>query len=431
MTKNGVTGGNSMSGRKTERGIFRVLTMAVCVLASAAVCLNTGISAVRADAADGGRTAVMSEAEETALQGASSGTSMYRLYNKITGEHLYTSSVTERNSLVLADQGWTYEGIGWTAPSSGTPVYRMYNPVSHEHHYTTDRHERSVLLRQYHWNDEGIGWYSDNNSSVAMYRQFNPKSGTAAGSHNYTADVNEKNALVSQYGWQDEGLAWYALTGSVESDANPMTICNGIDFSAVYDYSYVRAMYPSVVSSVGGSDAALIRYFAEKGITDGMKAKATYDQAAYDALRSKVIASRDPMQQKAQSYSSRTNWLILVNQSNYTCEVFTGGQNNWSLARKITVAVGAPSTPTPVGTFTVGIKELVFGGTGYRCWYATQISGNYLFHSTLYSTASSPVAPVDNRVGAAISHGCVRMHLEDAKWIYDNVPGGSKIVIYR
>ena len=92
----------------------------------------------------------------------------------------------------------------------------MYNPVSHEHHYTTDRHERSVLLRQYHWNDEGIGWYSDNNSSVAMYRQFNPKSGTAAGSHNYTADVNEKNALVSQYGWQDEGLAWYALTGSVE-----------------------------------------------------------------------------------------------------------------------------------------------------------------------------------------------------------------------
>ena len=51
-----------MSGRKTERGIFRVLTMAVCVLASAAVCLNTGISAVRADAADGGRTAVMSEA---------------------------------------------------------------------------------------------------------------------------------------------------------------------------------------------------------------------------------------------------------------------------------------------------------------------------------------------------------------------------------
>ena len=104
-----------------------------------------------------------------------------------------------------------------------------------------------------------------------------------------------------------------------------------------------------MVSSVGGSDAALIRYFAEKGITDGMKAKASYDQAAYDALRSKVIASRDPMQQKAQSYSSRTNWLILVNQSNYTCEVFQADRITGPWQEKSPVAVGAPSTPTACG----------------------------------------------------------------------------------
>ncbi|MDR2833830.1 MAG: family 25 glycosyl hydrolase, partial [Streptococcaceae bacterium] len=51
---------------------------------------------------------------------------IYRLYNKNTGEHFYTSSSYERDSLINA--GWNNEDIGWTAPNSGTPIYRIYNP---------------------------------------------------------------------------------------------------------------------------------------------------------------------------------------------------------------------------------------------------------------------------------------------------------------
>ena len=65
--------------------------------------------------------------------------SMYRMFNDATGEHLYTTSVNERNELVL-HYGWTYEGIGWTGPvKSATPVYRVYDPESGEHHYTVNR----------------------------------------------------------------------------------------------------------------------------------------------------------------------------------------------------------------------------------------------------------------------------------------------------
>ena len=39
---------------------------------------------------------------------------MYRMYNRYSGEHFYTGSVTERDSLRTA--GWNYEGVGWMAP---------------------------------------------------------------------------------------------------------------------------------------------------------------------------------------------------------------------------------------------------------------------------------------------------------------------------
>lgn len=43
---------------------------------------------------------------------------MYRLYNPNSGEHFYTASVAERDTVKKA--GWRYEGIGWQAPKSGT-----------------------------------------------------------------------------------------------------------------------------------------------------------------------------------------------------------------------------------------------------------------------------------------------------------------------
>jgi uncharacterized protein YjdB len=81
--------------------------------------------------------------------------SMYRLYNPNSGEHFYTSSASEKTTLVSA--GWHYEGIGWTAPSvSSTPVYRLYNPNAGDHFYTSDASERDHLV-SVGWNYEGIG----------------------------------------------------------------------------------------------------------------------------------------------------------------------------------------------------------------------------------------------------------------------------------
>ncbi|MGO5149718.1 InlB B-repeat-containing protein [Bifidobacterium boum] len=133
------------------------------------------------------------------------GVPMYRLYNKYTGEHFYTKSVKERDSLVGI--GWRYERVGWVAPFSGKPVYRLNNPYAPggDHHYTMSVKERDALVKA-GWVDEHVGWYSG--GKVKVLREYNRYART--GTHNYTTDPKEDAALVKA-GWRAEGTGWYAL----------------------------------------------------------------------------------------------------------------------------------------------------------------------------------------------------------------------------
>ena len=133
-------------------------------------------------------------------------TELYRLYNKYSGEHLYTSGASERDFLVSI--GWTGEGIAWSAPrSSNTPVYRLYNPYSGDHHYTTSSSEYN-FLGSIGWKQEGTGWYSDDAKSVAVYRLYNRYE--TVGTHHFTTSSSEYNHLGS-IGWNKEGIAWYGV----------------------------------------------------------------------------------------------------------------------------------------------------------------------------------------------------------------------------
>lgn len=135
--------------------------------------------------------------------------SMYRLYNKWTGEHFYTADFSEKNKLVL--RGWADEGIGWWAPtSSSTPVYRLYNKYEGDHHFTTSKSEY-VLLGTLGWNKEGVGWQSassTDSSAKTVWRQYNPNA--RVGTHNFTTSTSERDKLVS-LGWKNEGEAWWGL----------------------------------------------------------------------------------------------------------------------------------------------------------------------------------------------------------------------------
>ena len=66
-------------------------------------------------------------------------------------------------------------------------------------------------------------------------------------------------------------------------------------------------------------------------------------------------------------------------------------------------APGKSSTPTKKGRFTVGSKGYYFDSGSARCFYFTQFSGNYLFHSVLYSQTSSPKYVTDGTMGRPAS----------------------------
>jgi len=133
------------------------------------------------------------------------------------------------------------------------------------------------------------------------------------------------------------------------------------------------------------------------------------------------------MRSKAQKYYSNTGWIILVDTSACKVGIFSGSSYNWNLKYYWACAPGAPGTPTVKGTFTVSGKGTYFDSYGARCWWYTQFYGNYLFHSVLYYPDGSLM---DGRTNMQLSHGCIRLRYDRAKWIYDNIPYGTRVVIY-
>ena len=62
---------------------------------------------------------------------------------------------------------------------------------------------------------------------------------------------------------------------------------------------------------------------------------------------------------------------------------------------------------------------------------AYYIEGDILFHSVLYNEKGGAVTQSSvNNLGRKASHGCVRLSVEDAKWIYNNCPVNTKVVVY-
>lgn len=88
---------------------------------------------------------------------------------------------------------------------------------------------------------------------------------------------------------------------------------------------------------------------------------------------------------------------------------------------------------TPIGTFYTSqkLRWHILDGPSYG-QYCTRITGSILFHSVWYyrnGDYNSQSYREYNKLGTTASHGCVRLTVADAKWIYDNCPLRTKIVV--
>ena len=105
------------------------------------------------------------------------------------------------------------------------------------------------------------------------------------------------------------------------------------------------------------------------------------------------------------------------------------------LVRSMTCSTGTRENPTPLGTFSAaGAAGRWYYFQKFKCWaqYAYRIDGPILFHSVLYSEKDESTLRKGSvyALGSRASHGCIRLKVEDAKWIYNNCPAGTTVVVY-
>ena len=122
------------------------------------------------------------------------------------------------------------------------------------------------------------------------------------------------------------------------------------------------------------------------------------------------------------------NYYLKVNKGTNVVTVYTHDDKPY------TAFVCSAGYATPIGTFYTMNKYTwwVLDGPSYG-QYCTRITGSILFHSVWYyeqnKTTQSYVQY--NRLGSLASHGCVRITTAAAKWIYDNCPLQTKVIIFN
>ncbi len=183
-----------------------------------------------------------------------------------------------------------------------------------------------------------------------------------------------------------------------------------------------------------------LRYFQR---IFGLQSTGTVDKGTYDEL------SKEPTQEamakvnnfkteyKSQNSAeaivnsdglmSMTDYMIYVDIPNQKVNILTGYEYHWQLIKSMSCASGRDETPTVKGIFSIQEKGEVFRpSSGVMCKYFSQFCGNYLFHSILLDNNGNVMDPT---LGIQASHGCIRLAIENAKYIYTSIPVGTTVWI--
>ena len=367
----------------------------------------------------------------------------YRVYRRTSGgswtrlvDSTTSTSYTDKSSLTSGTNYIytvrAYSGSDWSWYNSGISVAKLNTPVLSK----AENNSGGIKIS---WQCvKGATAYRvyRKTSSGSWKRIVNSTTGT-----NYT----DKNSLTSGTKYiytvraiKGSSLSWYNTTGvsetklSIPSLSSAQKISGGIKVSwgsvkgATGYYVYRKPSGGSWTRIASTKATSYTDKTSNVNYIYTVRAYKGSDLSWYNSSGIRVITNK--MLSKAQSFSSNTKWLILVDTKSNKVGIYYGSKGNWTQKKYWSCTSGAASTPTVKGSFTVQSKGLSFG-SGYTCWYYTQFYGNYLFHSVLYNPGSK-TSIQDGRLGINASHGCVRLSLSNAKWIYDNIPRGTKVYIY-
>ena len=97
--------------------------------------------------------------------------------------------------------------------------------------------------------------------------------------------------------------------------------------------------------------------------------------------------------------------------------------------RRISVAVGAPSTPTPQGRFSITDKLSNFWPSLYGCC-AIALSARQTRPTPGWRGGDRIAIHAGDGIGAAVSNGCLRAATADVRFLMRVLPLGTQVVVH-
>ncbi len=165
------------------------------------------------------------------------------------------------------------------------------------------------------------------------------------------------------------------------------------------------------------------------------KSKKYYLQLLLLLLCFSAILGSLATQRASAEVQEKYPYLIKVNRAHNTITVYEkDDKGEYKLPVKAMICSVGTNGLTVKGTYQTKAKyrwKLLMGNVWGQ--YSTRIVGGILFHSVYYYENGNPASLATkeyNKLGTAASHGCIRLTVEDAKWIYDHCAVGTTVVIY-
>jgi lipoprotein-anchoring transpeptidase ErfK/SrfK len=183
-------------------------------------------------------------------------------------------------------------------------------------------------------------------------------------------------------------------------------------------------------------------------MSDSPKKSLKNNQAKND---NKVTVQAEPEQKpESQPKTEPVNWLlptggaypeigsndpiwIQVSKENQRVYIMNGNNVIYTMVCSTGLDT-SPDTSTPEGTFYIQKER----GTsfynpsekeGAKYWVSWKNHGEFLFHSVATDKNGNIIESEAEKLGQKASHGCIRLAVSDAKWLYDNVKYNTKVVI--
>ncbi len=247
-------------------------------------------------------------------------------------------------------------------------------------------------------------------------------------------NAEDEDAIVNLYRYfkgNADMEPLFSYRGALSKTA-VITLLEGIDIGTgnvknIYEASRIQrrlhTLYYLPKEGIDGrfrtDSANALREFQK---TNGLAETGEPDRETLSALYSGSAISRRFPYRVEVSLDAQTVTVYALNE-----------KNTYDVARSFHCSTGLNNS-TPRGIFFDGFPANRWHYfEKFECWaqYSYEIEGNIMFHSVIYSDRDERTlrkGSVSN-LGNPASHGCIRLNVEDAQWLYEHCPRGSLVIV--